>query len=87
MYGVMLQLRKCCLHPFLFPGAEDDPDETPLEELVEASGKLAILDRLLGKLQAAGHRVVLFSQFTSMLNILEDYLRIMKYGYCRIDGR
>ena len=52
-----------CDHPYLFPDAEDDPDETSVEELVGASGKLRVLDRLLVKLHRAGHRVALFSQF------------------------
>ena len=55
--------REVCDHPYLFPDAEDDPDETSLEELVGASGKLRVLDRLLVKLHRAGHRVALFSQF------------------------
>ena len=32
--NLLMQLRKCCDHPFLFAGAEEDPDETSLEELV-----------------------------------------------------
>ena len=59
-----MQLRKCCDHPYLFPDAEEDPNSTPIEELVAASGKLRVLDRLLLKLHANGHRVVLFSQVT-----------------------
>lgn len=84
--NLLMQLRKCLCHPFLFDGVESDPDETPIEELVEASGKLQVLDRLLQKLQASGHRVVLFSQFTMMLDILEDYLIQRDYKFCRLDG-
>ena len=68
LMNLLMQLRKCCDHPFLFEGAEDDPDETSIEELVGASGKLRVLDRLLVKLHAKGHRVVLFSQFASMVD-------------------
>jgi hypothetical protein len=46
---------------------------------VEAAGKLAVLDRLLAMLRARGHRVVLFSQFNVMLDILEDYLIMRGY--------
>ena len=81
-----MQLRKVCCHPFLFPGTEDDPDETPLEELTAASGKLLVLEKLLDQLRAAGHRVCLFSQFTAVLNILEDFVRLRLYPYCRLDG-
>jgi hypothetical protein len=84
--NLLMQLRKCLCHPFLFDGVESDPDETPVEELVQASGKLQVLDRLLQKLQASGHRVVLFSQFTMMLDILEDYLIQRDYKFCRLDG-
>ena len=59
---------------------------TGVEELVASSGKLAVLDRLLAKLQSKGHRVVLFSMFTSMLDILEDVIRLRGYRYCRLDG-
>ena len=62
LLNLLMQLRKCCDHPFLFPDAEEDPNSTPIEELVAASGKLRVLDRLLLKLHANGHRVVLFSQ-------------------------
>ena len=72
LMNLLMQLRKCCDHPYLFAGAEDDPDETSLEELVGASGKLRVLDRLLLKLHAKGHRVVLFSQFSSMVDLLDD---------------
>ena len=76
-----MQLRKVCCHPFLFPGTEDDPDETPLEELSAASGKLLVLEKLLDQLRAAGHRVCLFSQFTAVLNILEDFVRLRDYSH------
>ena len=45
--SLFMQLRKCCNHPFLFNGAETDPDETSLKELVASSGKLSVLDVLL----------------------------------------
>lgn len=44
------------------------------------------MDTLLPKLKAEGHRVLLFSQFTMMLDIVERYLDIRKHGYCRLDG-
>ena len=84
--NLLMQLRKCCMHPFLFEGAEDDPESTPVESLIEASGKLQILDRLLAKLKEHGHRVVLFSQFTRCLDILEDFVRARGYQYSRLDG-
>jgi SWI/SNF-related matrix-associated actin-dependent regulator of chromatin subfamily A member 5 len=50
------------------------------------SGKLFVLDKLLTKLKALGSRVLIFSQMTRMLDILEDFLSYRKHDYCRIDG-
>ena len=78
-----MQLRKCANYPYLFPDADmqDDP-----EQLVESSGKMQMLDRLLKKLHANNHRVVLFSQFTSMLDLVEEYCKLRGWKYCRLDG-
>lgn len=83
---LMMQLRKCCNHPFLFEGAEPDFDGTTAEDIIEASGKMKTLDLLLKKLKANGHRVVIFSQFTSMLDILSDFLQFRGYEHARLDG-
>lgn len=58
----------------------------PGEHLVENSGKLVLLDKLLPKLQKRGSRVLIFSQMTRVLDILEDYCIYRYYNYCRIDG-
>lgn len=84
--NLIMQLRKCCLHPFLFTGAEDVEAMTTLETLVGASGKLAVLDKLLQSLFKKGHRVTLFSQFTQVLDILDDYCTLRGWKYCRFDG-
>ncbi len=49
------------------------------EEIVSASGKMVVLDRLLGRLHAHGHRVVLFSQYTRTLDIINDYLDLVSF--------
>ncbi|KAA0196821.1 hypothetical protein HAZT_HAZT008086 [Hyalella azteca] len=54
--------------------------------VVENSGKMVVLDKLLPKMQAMGSRVLIFSQMTRMLDILEDYAHWRGYSYCRIDG-
>ena len=46
------------------------------EDIVDASGKLEVLDRLLQKLLAKGHRMVVFSQWNRVLDIIEDYLNM-----------
>ena len=86
LQSLLMQLRKCCNHPFLFAGTDVPEEGVPVEELVEASGKLAVLDRILKRLKDRGHRVVLFSQFTSMLDILQDFLTLRGYQYARLDG-
>ncbi|KAF4402339.1 hypothetical protein G4B88_003260, partial [Cannabis sativa] len=83
-YQVM-QLRKTCSHPYLFPGIEPEPYEEG-EHLVKASGKLIILDQLLHKLHDSGHRVLLFAQMTHTLDILQDFLELRRYSYERLDG-
>lgn len=56
------------------------------EILVTSSGKLVLLDKLLPRLQENGHRVLIFSQFKIMLDVLQDYLRLRAYHCERIDG-
>ncbi|KAJ1935578.1 chromatin remodeling complex Adenosinetriphosphatase, partial [Linderina pennispora] len=81
-----MQLRKCCNHPYLFDGAEPGPPYTTDEHLVYNSSKMAVLDKLLKKMQAQGSRVLIFSQMSRMLDILEDYCMFRGYKYCRLDG-
>jgi superfamily II DNA/RNA helicase len=47
---------------------------------------MSLLSKLLPKLKAQGSRVLIFSQMTRLLDILEDYMHINGYLYCRIDG-
>ena len=83
--NILMQLRKACNHPYLFDGIEDPTEDPRGEHLVTVSGKLTVVDKLLSRFKG-GHQVLLFSQFTSMLNIIEDYLLMREYSYCRIDG-
>lgn len=57
------------------------------EKLIVASGKFRQLDELLPKLKSEGHRVLIFSQFVMMLDIMEHYLKIRKHGFLRLDGQ
>ena len=86
LLNIVMQLRKCCNHPYLFDGAEPGPPFTTDEHLVFNSGKLAVLDVLLKRLKAQGSRVLIFSQMSRVLDILEDYCFLREYKYCRIDG-
>ncbi|KAF0694355.1 Aste57867_14766 [Aphanomyces stellatus] len=107
LMNIVMELRKCCNHPFLIRGAEErelarlqkeqpknvassvrrETVQKQLNDLLVTScGKLVLLDKLLPRLRENGHRVLIFSQFKIMLNILEDYLRMRGYPRERIDG-
>jgi superfamily II DNA or RNA helicase len=84
-----MQLRKCLCHPFIYSEAieERDVDAKKMHRnLVEASGKLLLLELMLPKLKEQGHRVLIFSQFLSQLDIIEDFLTGMELSYRRLDG-
>ncbi|KAJ7313086.1 hypothetical protein JRQ81_004354 [Phrynocephalus forsythii] len=100
LLNTMMELRKCCNHPYLINGAEEKiltefrdschhhvPHDFPLQAMVRSSGKLVLIDKLLPKLKAGGHKVLIFSQMVRCLDILEDYLIQKRYLYERIDGR
>lgn len=131
LLNILMQLRKCCNHPYLFDGAEPGPPYTTDTHLVINSGKMVALDKLLPKVQeqgkgvcvclcllafnfdeadiyvlnwnsyefffmflwmyswicvCAGSRVLIFSQMTRVLDILEDYCMWRGFEYCRLDG-
>ncbi|XP_037325188.2 chromodomain-helicase-DNA-binding protein 1-like isoform X2 [Pungitius pungitius] len=85
LLNILMNLRKCVDHPYLFHGVEPEPFEMG-EHLVEASGKLSLLDGMLAHLHKGGHRILLFSQMTRMLDILQDYMEFRGYSYERLDG-
>ncbi|GMF11826.1 unnamed protein product [Phytophthora lilii] len=101
LMNVLMELRKCCNHPFLVKGVEErevkrlakqtsvsreEIQRQISESLVDTSGKLVLLDKLLPRLKDTGHRVLIFSQFKIMLDILQDYLALRRYNCERIDG-
>jgi ATP-dependent DNA helicase len=73
LQNTVMQLRKVCSHPFLFDWPLDPRTHQPIlnEDLVNASGKMMVLDRLLCELFRRKHKVLLFSQFTTMLDIIQ----------------
>ena len=54
------------------------------ETLVSDAGKLSVLDGLLVKLKAEGHRVLIYSQMTRMIDLLEEYMNHRKHTYIRL---
>ncbi|NXG48911.1 CHD8 protein, partial [Psilopogon haemacephalus] len=93
LLNTMMELRKCCNHPYLINGertssfAPGVPADFHLQAMVRSAGKLVLLDKLLPKLKAGGHKVLIFSQMVRCLDILEDYLIHKRYLYERLDGR
>lgn len=85
LLNILMQLKKVCNHPYLFDGAEEDPNTTG-EDLVTNAGKMIILDKMLANFFSKGSRVLVFTQMSRMLDILEDYIRFRGYTYRRIDG-
>ena len=86
LLNIVMQLRKCCNHPYLFEGAEPGPPYTTDEHLITTSGKMIILDKILTRMKEEGSRVLIFSQMSRVLDILEDYCVFRGHNYCRIDG-
>ena len=85
--NVLMQLRKNCNHPDLITGGLDGSICFPTaDELLASCGKLKLLDRLLTRLRAKGHRVLIFSQLTRMLDLLDTSLDERGFNRCRIDG-
>lgn len=86
----LMNYRKVCNHPFLF-GDVLDIHGVPLRDsnpamLVAASGKFRVLDRLLTRLKHENRKVIIFSQMTEVLNLIEDYFHHQQYAYERLDG-
>ena len=79
--NVLMQLRKICNHPYLFLN-----EYAIDEDLIRSSGKFELLDRMLPKLKRAGHRVLMFSQMTQVMTILERYFDYRRYSFLRLDG-
>uniref|UniRef100_A0A453BG01 CHD3-type chromatin-remodeling factor PICKLE n=1 Tax=Aegilops tauschii subsp. strangulata TaxID=200361 RepID=A0A453BG01_AEGTS len=90
LLNIVMQLRKVCNHPYLIPGTEPESGSPEFlhEMRIKASAKLALLHSMLKVLHSDGHRVLIFSQMTKLLDILEDYLTL-EFGHKafeRVDG-
>ncbi|XP_014665396.1 PREDICTED: chromodomain-helicase-DNA-binding protein 5-like [Priapulus caudatus] len=91
LLNIMMDLKKCSNHPYLFASAASEAPHMSngayeTTALIKASGKLTLLWKMLRKLKEKGHRVLIFSQMTRMLDILEDFLDGCSYSYERLDG-
>ncbi|CAH0475327.1 unnamed protein product [Peronospora belbahrii] len=92
LMNVMMELRKCCNHPYLNNGVEEilneglTTDAQRHEMMVKCCGKMVLIDKLLPRLNDGGHKVLIFSQMVRVLDIIEDYLRYCGHLYERLDG-
>lgn len=87
LINVVMELRKLCCHPFMLEGVEPEDNNEFIKQLLESSGKLQLLDKMMIKLKEQGHRVLIYSQFQHMLDLLEDYCSYRKWICERIDGK
>jgi len=86
--NMLMQLRKLCNHPFVFEEVETQmsPGSSVNDLIWRTAGKFELLDRILPKFQATGHRVLMFFQMTAIMDIMEDYMRYKGVQFLRLDG-
>ncbi|EJU05536.1 hypothetical protein DACRYDRAFT_74776 [Dacryopinax primogenitus] len=87
--NTIMQLRKICNHPFVFPAVDTDINMGRVDtdpNIYRAAGKFELIDRMLPKLFRCGHRVLIFFQMTEVMTIFEDYCNYRHYRYLRLDG-
>ncbi|KAI0344484.1 hypothetical protein BDW22DRAFT_1412345 [Trametopsis cervina] len=85
LMNLLMQLRQVCDHPYLIPDVEPDPYING-EHVVASSSKLVLVDKLLSDILPKGERVLIFSQWTGMLDLLEDFMALRSISYARLDG-
>lgn len=73
--AALTRLRQICCHPGMF-----------LERYEGGSGKMTLCLQLLDDLKKSGHRVLVFSQFTTMLDLLQEALNEAEYSYFYLNG-
>lgn len=84
----IMQLKKICNHPFVYEEVENliNPMVETNDQIWRVAGKFELLDKVLPKFKATGHRVLIFFQMTQIMDIMEDFLRLRGLKYMRLDG-
>ncbi|KAI4938369.1 hypothetical protein J4E85_000809 [Alternaria conjuncta] len=91
LMNLVMQLRKCCSHPYLLPGVSPDPYYLS-DHIIRASGKFILLEKLLKHtVFNEGKKVLIFSGFTRTLDYCEDLLSLIsnhgeRFKSLRLDG-
>jgi len=86
LMNTMMQLRKICNHPYLFIDYNNTMLENINDWIYKSSGKFEFLDRIIPKLLYFKHKILIFSQMTQLLNILERYFLFKGIKCLRLDG-
>ncbi|CAG99218.1 putative ATPase [Kluyveromyces lactis] len=86
LQNMMIQLRQIVNSTYLFYFPLLEPTDLTLENLLKTSGKLQVLQKLVPELIKKKHKVLIFSQFVSMLDLIEDWSELNNFISCRIDG-
>jgi SNF2 family DNA or RNA helicase len=79
-----MQLRKICNHPYLFVEKFTDFHYGP--NLYRTSGKFELMDRILPKLLRFNHKMLIFSQMTALMDVMQEYFHYRGYMHLRLDG-
>ena len=82
LQNTMMQLRKICNHPYLFLTESVIVDQN----IISSSGKFELLDRMLPKMIATGHKTLIFSQMVQLLDVLQAFLQFRNISFLRLDG-
>ena len=91
LMNLLMQLRKCCNHPYILPHAEPDPYYLG-DHIIHASAKFIVLEKIINELVVKQKKkVLIFSGFTRMLDCCEDFLALRggdgaQFKYVRLDG-
>ena len=86
LMNTMMQLRKICNHPYLFLDGSNYFIENTDDNIFRVSGKFELLDRMIPKLLLTGHKILIFSQMTQLMDILQMFFDYRKIKHLRLDG-
>ncbi|KRW99696.1 P-loop containing nucleoside triphosphate hydrolase [Pseudocohnilembus persalinus] len=83
LMNLMMQLKKIANHPYLFM----DSDQYEVNDLIwKVSGKFELLDRIIPKLLKFNHRILIFTQMTKVMDVLDQYFTFRGWRFLRLDG-
>jgi len=81
----MQDLRNACNHPYIamkHPGLDKEE-----QDIIDCCGKMQVLHQMLKRLTSEGHKTLVFSQFTRILDLIGKSLKLKGYDFCQLDGR